>query len=235
MVAIEFIDLYCERTAPGFWNEPVNAISNLGFLIAALVAWRASIMRVGAAPDVLEISLFILAALIGVGSFLFHTLANSHAELADVIPIWSFVALYVLVVIYRSTGEDFKRTARIAAIAGLITGTVFWFTSGDVVTDGHGHNHGPDPLNGSLQYLPALVALIAFSVITAVRSHPARWMILAATLTFSLSLVMRTIDHSVCDLTGIGTHFMWHILNAVMVGILLVALVREYSPTAPVR
>ena len=235
MLGVDFIDLYCERTAPGFWNEPVNALSNLGFLIAAVIAWQASRKREGAAPDVLEVSLFVLAAFIGVGSFLFHTFANSRAELADVIPIWSFVALYVLVVIYRSTGEDVKRTARIAAIAILITGTVFWFTSGDVVTDGHGHDHGPDPLNGSLQYLPALVALIAFSVITAVRRHRARWMILAATLTFALSLAMRTIDHSVCDLTGIGTHFIWHILNAVMVGTLLVALVREYPPTAPAR
>ena len=235
MVTIEFIDLYCERTAPGFWNEPVNAISNLGFLFAAMIAWQASKKRVGVAADALEITLFVLAAMIGVGSFLFHTFANTHAELADVIPIWSFVALYILVVIYRSTGQDLRRTTRIAAIAGLITGTVFWFTSGDIVTDSHGHPHGPEPWNGSLQYLPALVALIGFSAITAVRRHPARWMIFAATLTFSLSLVMRTIDHALCELTDIGTHFMWHLLNATMVGILLITLVREYPPIATAR
>ena len=40
----------------------------------------------------------MLAALIGLGSFLFHTFANSYAELADVVLISSFVALHVFVV-----------------------------------------------------------------------------------------------------------------------------------------
>ncbi|WP_298938509.1 ceramidase domain-containing protein [uncultured Ruegeria sp.] len=235
MTPIAFIDLYCERTAPGFWNEPINAISNVGFVIAAILAWRVSQKREGLAPDIWEITLFVLAALIGVGSFLFHTFANSCAELADVVPIWSFVALYVFVVIYRSTGEDVKRTVRIATIAIFVTGTVSWFTSGDIVTDTYGHDHGPGRLNGSLQYLPALVALIIFSLITTFRRHPARRMIVFATMAFSLSLVMRTIDHSVCDLTGIGTHFLWHILNAVLVGLLLVTLVREYPPFASAK
>lgn len=26
-----YVDLYCERTAPGVWNEPLNALSNLAF------------------------------------------------------------------------------------------------------------------------------------------------------------------------------------------------------------
>ena len=31
----EYLDIYCERTAPGLRNEPVNTLTNLGFLIAA--------------------------------------------------------------------------------------------------------------------------------------------------------------------------------------------------------
>ena len=34
------IDGYCERLGPGFWAEPLNALTNLAFLIAALVMWR---------------------------------------------------------------------------------------------------------------------------------------------------------------------------------------------------
>ncbi len=52
MTPIAFIDLYCERTAPGFWNEPINAISNVGFVIAAILAWRVSQKREGLAPDI---------------------------------------------------------------------------------------------------------------------------------------------------------------------------------------
>jgi hypothetical protein len=29
------LDHYCERTAPGLWNEPANALSNIGFRVAA--------------------------------------------------------------------------------------------------------------------------------------------------------------------------------------------------------
>ncbi len=31
------IDLYCERTDPGFWAEPLNALSNIVFFIAGFL------------------------------------------------------------------------------------------------------------------------------------------------------------------------------------------------------
>ena len=34
------IDAYCERLGPAFWAEPVNALTNAAFPIAAWVAWR---------------------------------------------------------------------------------------------------------------------------------------------------------------------------------------------------
>jgi hypothetical protein len=40
------IDLYCERVSPSFWAEPVNAVSNLAFLIAAIAA-----LICGGAPE----------------------------------------------------------------------------------------------------------------------------------------------------------------------------------------
>ena len=35
----ESIDMYCERTDPGLWSEPLNALTNLAFLLAALFAY----------------------------------------------------------------------------------------------------------------------------------------------------------------------------------------------------
>ena len=29
------VNSYCERTDAGYWSEPVNALSNAGFLLAA--------------------------------------------------------------------------------------------------------------------------------------------------------------------------------------------------------
>jgi hypothetical protein len=34
-----YMDAYCERTAPGLLNEPLNAITNASFLIAAWAAY----------------------------------------------------------------------------------------------------------------------------------------------------------------------------------------------------
>lgn len=30
------VDLYCERTGPGLWAEPANALTNLAFIAAGL-------------------------------------------------------------------------------------------------------------------------------------------------------------------------------------------------------
>lgn len=40
--------------------------------------------------------LIALAGSIGIGSFLFHTIATRWAELADTVPIWSFAAVFAL-------------------------------------------------------------------------------------------------------------------------------------------
>lgn len=221
----DYIDLYCERTGPGFWNEPFNALSNVAFLAAAYFAWRVYASR--GSHDALDLTLIVLAALIGVGSFLFHTFATGWAELADVIPIWTFVALFVVVTIYRLTGENRWATARIALIVLGSIGVVFWFTSGDVTTD---DASGPEYLNGSLQYLPALLALVIFAAVTLVHRHPSRYYVTGAAAVFLVSLVFRTIDLTTCAAIGIGTHFMWHILNGVMVGLLLQSLLR-YLPS----
>lgn len=37
------IDLYCERTTSAFWAEPVNALTNLAFVIAGL--WGVAAVR----------------------------------------------------------------------------------------------------------------------------------------------------------------------------------------------
>ncbi|MEO9650742.1 MAG: ceramidase domain-containing protein [Roseobacter sp.] len=222
MTLLNYIDLYCERTAPGFLNEPVNAASNAAFLIAAWIAWRA--VRSTNERNFMEMILIVLAASIGVGSFLFHTLANGHAELLDVIPIWTFVALYVCTVIFRLTGGNAMKTVRISFIAICCTATSIWMTGQDVTTIDVA---GPDHLNGSLQYSPALIALWVFAGLTVLRAHPAKKLVTASAVLFTVSLALRTVDLTTCHATGIGTHFLWHFLNGAMVLALLLALIRH--------
>ena len=231
MTFLGYIDLYCERSAPGFWNEPVNALSNAAFLIAALLAWRA--LQASGRRGLMEIVLIYLAASIGVGSFLFHTFANSKTELLDVIPIWTFVALYIATVIFRLSSGNYLRTLRICLIAAACVSAAFWATGRDITTN---DVSGPERLNGSLQYLPALLALWGFSLVTLIRRHPARALVLTASVCFTTSLVFRTIDLTTCAATGVGTHFMWHIFNGAMILALLLALIRHVPPAeTPIR
>ncbi|WP_372884657.1 ceramidase domain-containing protein [Shimia sp.] len=213
------IDLYCERLGPAFWAEPVNAVSNLAFVLAALWAW-AEARKHPPVPVVLNL-LIALGGAIGVGSFLFHTFANTWSEWADVVPIWSFVALYVLTAIHMVGGVAPGRVLRIGAAVGAVLVVVFLATGSQPAAP------SPPVLNGSLQYAPALIALAVFAGITWRRRHPMAPWAGAAALSFLVSLIFRTIDLGVCASLPVGTHFLWHILNGLMVALLLQALVRN--------
>ena len=219
------VDIYCERTSAAFWAEPWNAISNASFLIAAAVAAHTARNRGITAPIVWV--LIAMAAAIGVGSFLFHTFATHWAEYADTIPIWALVAVFVLTAMRFIGGMAPRRIAQWGV--GVVAVAVLTVT---VRASGEGAATGPDPLNGSGQYAPAVVALLVFAWLSRRRAHPAAPWIAAATAVFLVSLVFRTLDRDICTAFPLGTHFIWHILNGVMVWLLLQMLVRtgEFAP-----
>src|SRR5262249_20480482 len=96
------IDLYCERVTPFFWAEPVNALSNIAFLIAAFAAldrWR----RKGKGDGAI-LALIVVVATVGLGSFAFHTVATRAAMLLDITPIGIFIYGYFLLALRRFLG-----------------------------------------------------------------------------------------------------------------------------------
>lgn len=215
------IDIYCERLGPGFWAEPVNALSNLAFVAAAI--WGAVAARRRAVTHPVAWVLIVMAGLIGVGSFLFHTYATTWAALADTAPIWTFVAIFVLAAMRYIGGMAPARVARISGfvIAGAVLTVAFL-----AMTEGSDPSAAPDPLNGSGQYALALLALVIFAIVTRWRKHPSANWILAATGVFVLSLAFRTLDRDICDAIPLGTHFLWHLLNGLMIGLLLQVFLR---------
>ncbi|MGE0629113.1 MAG: ceramidase domain-containing protein [Hyphomicrobiaceae bacterium] len=217
---------YCERGLdPGFWAEPLNAISNAAFLIAAaaaLVLWA----KVGTERRATtELLLVLLVAVIGIGSFLFHTYATRWAVLADVLPITVFMIIYLGYALRRFAGAPWL------LVAVLLAAFVFSLRAAESLTC-----VGRACLNGSVGYLPALVALIAVGVWLAWRGHPAAGTLLAGAVLFAVSLTLRTIDRSYCPLTAffsrrtIGTHFLWHIANATLLFMLLRGALKFGAP-----
>jgi hypothetical protein len=77
-----------------------------------------------------------------------------------------------------------------------------------------------------MYYLPALVAMIIVGMVAAERQHKAAPYILWAAVVFIMSVLLRSLDFAFCDevvIDGreVGTHFMWHLLNAVVIFLLL--------------
>lgn len=193
------IDLYCERTAPGPWAEPLNAISNVAFLLAALAAWL-TIRRLGRARVDLAFTVG-LTVLVGVGSALFHTLATPWARILDVVPILLFQLGFLWLYARNIVGLPGHYAAALLAVflAAALGGRQF-----------------PATLNGSLTYAPAVLVLVGLGAHHYVQARCERWTLLVASVLFVLSVMFRGVDLEVCAFFPIGTHFLWHLLNGVV-------------------
>ena len=205
-----YIDIYCERTGAELWSEPANAITNLAFIIAALLLVRltlraGSIIRRDAGIWVLIGLVFI----IGIGSALFHTFATRWALLMDVAPIALFILIYTWYAARRFVVAPVWVCALgVAVLMGLALATpsLTGFRGGSYVAP-----------------LTALVVIGGFLKLG--REHSVGGVLLIAAATFAVSLTFRTVDARVCEAVPVGTHFMWHLLNGGVVFILVRALV----------
>ena len=96
---------YCERGGDAaFWAEPLNAVSNAAFIIAALFATREFLSRPSGQRRAAEAGLILLVYVIGIGSFLFHTYATRWAAIADTAPIGLFMLAYFAYALRRYLG-----------------------------------------------------------------------------------------------------------------------------------
>src|SRR5215475_2874249 len=164
------IDLYCERTDASFWAEPANALTNAAFLIAAAAAfwlWRRAGSR-----DWPALALIVVVVAVGLGSFAFHTLATRGAVLADVIPIAIFIYGYLLLALRRFVGLSAAVSVAIVAVYAVGPQALSWLAP-------------PYALNGSIGYLPPLVALI---VVARAARGPVRRGLELAVMIFTVSL-----------------------------------------------
>lgn len=206
---------YCERcwTQSGFWGEPINAVTNGAFLAAAL--WALYEARSRDRLDCLSGLLCANLAAIGVGSFLWHTLATPWAKLLDVLPIVTMVLLYFGAILVRAHRVSCAQAALIL-VAFVLAATGFAYLVG--ATSIGETNAG---------YMAAWLLIVGNAAVLAWRGHDlAPWLCAGAGI-FLASIAMRMADHPLCDSFPIGTHFLWHLLNGALFGVLLTGYVRH--------
>ena len=194
---------YCERGDFGFWAEPLNAVTNASFLIAAgVMAWQLRGAR-------LPIAWALVGALvaIGVGSFLWHTFAARWAGLADVLPILLFILIYI----FAATRDYLGLRWPWAVLA-----VVLFFPYAALVSGGLGRVVPGIGANGA--YLSVALLILAYALVLGPRAPAtARGLSIGAGV-LAVSLTFRALDGPLCATLPIGTHFMWHVLNGIMLG-----------------
>ena len=204
------VDAYCERLEPGLFAEPLNAISNLAFFAAAL--WGARAARATRADAAVWL-LVILVFLIGIGSTAFHVFANRISALADVIPITLFIYVYLGFAMRRYLAAGWVLVVGALLLLLAVTFLIEAFTP-------------PDFLNGSGAYLPALLAGLVVAIVALARGLPVAPLLIAASTLLAVSLIFRTADRIACPVVPIGTHFIWHLLNGLLLAVYLEAAIR---------
>ncbi|HEX2257094.1 MAG TPA: hypothetical protein VHG92_10440 [Afifellaceae bacterium] len=215
------IDLYCERTGPELWAEPLNFVSNGAFLVAAgLLLWH---LAPRAPRDPAAIGFAVLIGIIGIGSGLFHLFANRWSLMADVLPIQAFILGYFLMAM--------RRFLLLGWTAAILATLAFFLVSPPLA------GLFAPVLGGSSGYLPGLLAIAVVAALAWRRApQPVRLLVLAG-ITFALSLTLRTLDQPLCSAVPIGTHYLWHVLNAMTLSILVLAAAKAHrpAPAAPAR
>jgi hypothetical protein len=210
----DYIDIYCERIAPSLWAEPLNVLSNVSFLIAAWAVWRLAQQQRKVMVGILILTTFTIS--IGIGSTLFHMFATGWANLLDVVPILLFqlyfLWLYSRQVIKMNYGYS----------GTLVVG--FFFAS-------HLSQQFTSLLNGSFSYAPAFLVLAGLGIYHYKQQKREPLLLLAASGIFLLSLSFRTLDGIVCPHFAIGTHFLWHFCNGILLYLSARALILNWSIT----
>ncbi len=218
----QLVVAYCERLDGAFWAEPANAVSNLAFFMTTGgIFWVLLRKR---RLDLPVIGLSTLVAVIGVSSFLFHTLATPLTSALDILSI----AIFILAVFFFAILRLFKVGLTGATLVTVGFLGLSWLLSLLL---------GPI-LGVSAMYIGPLLSLFAIALSIAPNNRKIALGFFMTGLMFALSVTFLTMDQQFCDLFPIGTHFMWHVLNAVVAYMLLRLVIyakqkHQPAPTHP--
>ena len=218
-VTTDHVGYYCGRFDPGFLGEPLNAPSNIVFILMAALAFRT--WKRAPARDWAILVLIVSGAAVGIGSFIFHTHPTRVTLQIDLIPVEIFGLLYV--------GFAARRFFGARPIPTVVAVLAFFFltlASNAVLPAGL--------WGGGVRHLPSLVALLLCGTWFATRgmSDGARRtgkMLWQAAGLLAAGLLFRSVDLSLCDAFPHGVHWVWHVFTGCTLGVLLFAAIGHSS------
>ena len=195
------LGLYCERVALGVWQEPFNTFSALAFVCAGLLGLR---LCFGSAKgDSLRVFIALCTLVIGVVSFIFHMHGTRLSLIYDIAPIILFDVLVTWVILARGL--------KMAAGATLVMTTFVVVTSLALPPLG---NHLGFAFSG-IEHAGFVFWLLLLSLVLMAHGEIASGgTLLLAGIILVFALFFKSIDIPQCAQYAHGTHWVWHMFNA---------------------
>lgn len=188
---------YCERVGNEFYSEPFNALSNIAFFVSVFFIYK--LFKNHAIKSFGYWFLFALLVLGGIGSLSWHSFRNPLTLFLDAVPIFIFFLTFVYLLLVRLTQS---RSIALVLLVGFFMIQVLASYA------------FPTFLNGSIRHFVNGIAFLGIVVWLYKKYDNLNRHLLVAFLLYILAIIFRSIDNSVCSIIPVGTHFMWHILNA---------------------
>jgi len=199
---------YCERTSLEAFAEPVNAISNIAFILCGIIIFFRKGMKLNPLP--------YLVIFIGLSSFLFHYIPSNFFSTLDVFSILLFVIIYNIMLTKNILNYSFLYSFLSSLILILISFLIGILLHKTVI--------------GSSSFYVGLVLYMVYIFFFLKKVSNVRYFFIA-TFLFIISLVFRTIDIYICNYIFFGTHFIWHILNSLVIYYLIMYMILTNRPS----
>lgn len=213
----------CERHGLGWMAEPLNVLSSFAFIAVAVAIYRYYRREEDVhGKRIWDIhALTFITLLIGINSVVFHAFPTPTTELLDTLTIVFFIIIYFWSVLFRiGRCNLFQASICFIAFVGFSHILVHQF---------------PRALNDSIGYLSSMIALIIIAVHLHLKARPSSQHFMLAAIVGVCSLFCRAIDREICAMVPIGSHFVWHTLNATLLYILLKQIVRNVNREARLK
>jgi len=201
---------YCESLVGYFLSQPLNVISSTAFLVTAFMSYRYLQKRNLSKLYILP----ILLGIIGLSSAWWHINNSPIGDILDTFSIVVFASVVAIFLLKRITNS--KKQAGLYFAVLLVVGLLA---------------ERLEILNASLPYLVLLVGFIIFGMVYVKKFQRARTIFYFALGTFSLAILLRCVDIVLCPTLPQGTHFLWHILVALL-GYQLITMLSHSNPSA---
>jgi len=190
---------YCERAGSSAYNaEPVNAITNIAFFIAAYYLYK--LLKTKNLTTKSWLVFPVVLAFIGLGSTLFHVFSTPITLVLDFTPLYLFYLLF-LYKFFKTLNLSLTQIIliMIGFAATIISLTIFI---------------PPDFLNGSIRHVVLASILLLFIFISVKHFKHESKTLIHVFIFYAFGIFFRTIEPIICPQFPLGTHFSWHLIMA---------------------